>query len=690
MKLRLLPRLLVCILTPCILCMLVMVMLSQRQVSHALQKEIEDELRLVATLQARELDNLFNIIFGVGAYFSTDPVLNKLLTTNPDTPGYAAIVAETKSNLVSLTTTFDSIATAGVSDARNIVRAHTNDAILGVDLSTRHYIREAAQKGKQSYEVVIPTGAATLSMLLGSPVFDSDGKTILGVIFLNIRLEELSAITIEALRKGNTGYAFVLDEKGIFTMHPDKDMLRQDATPHAWARAMLSSQGGIMEYDWEGARKKAAYAKVPSTNMTVVIAVEMPELMQSARTLFISNLMLALCSVILVALIVFFVARGISGSLQYVVALVRKIESGDFKFSDEELRRNAIALKKQDEVAELIQGINHMRESLKQFFEESEHKTQAAEKATQEAQVAAAAAEEAKSQSMQARREGMLAAAGSLEEVVAVFSSTSAQLSAQIESSGQRASIQAARVADTATAMEEMNSTVLEVARNAANAAKTSDDTHTKAATGAQVVEKAVESIRIVHQQSDTLKSSMQELDSNAKAVSQIMGVISDIADQTNLLALNAAIEAARAGEAGRGFAVVADEVRKLAEKTMASTADVHKAIQAIQTSVDQSSRLADESAQGIEKATDFANQSGQSLQEIVSMVESSADQVRAIAAASEQQSATSEEINRSVGEVNSIAEETASAMREAAKAVEELVHQSKVLAALVEDMKKG
>jgi len=400
--------------------------------------------------------------------------------------------------------------------------------------------------------------------------------------------------------------------------------------------------------------------------------------------------MLALCSVILVALIVFFVARSISGSLQYVVALVRKIESGNFQFSEEELRRNAAALKKRDEIAELIAGINHMRESLKQFFEESEQKTQAAEKATQEAQVAAAAAEEAKSQSMHARREGMLAAAGSLEEVVAVFSSASAQLSAQIESSGQRASLQAARVADTATAMEEMNSTVLEVARNAANAAQTSDETHTKAATGAQVVEQAVESIRMVHQQSGTLKNSMQELDSNAKAVSQIMGVISDIADQTNLLALNAAIEAARAGEAGRGFAVVADEVRKLAEKTMASTADVHKAIQAIQTSVDQSSRLADESAQGIEKATDFANQSGQSLQEIVSMVESSADQVRAIAAASEQQSATSEEINRSVGEVNSIAEETASAMREAAKAVEELVHQSKVLAALVEDMKKG
>jgi len=304
--------------------------------------------------------------------------------------------------------------------------------------------------------------------------------------------------------------------------------------------------------------------------------------------------------------------------------------------------------------------------------------------------VAAAAAEEAKIQAVQARQQGMLAAASSLEDIVAVLSAASAQLSAQIESSGQRASLQAVRVADTATAMEEMNSTVLEVARSAAGTANISNETRTKAAIGTQVVEKAVGSIRVVHQQSGNLKNSMQELDSNAKAVSQIMGVISDIADQTNLLALNAAIEAARAGEAGRGFAVVADEVRKLAEKTMASTADVHKAIQAIQASVGQSSRLADESAQSIEKATDFANQSGLALQEIVSMVDASADQVRAIATASEQQAATSEEINRSVGEISSIAEETASAMRGATKAVEELVRQSQVLTALVENMKKG
>jgi Methyl-accepting chemotaxis protein len=141
------------------------------------------------------------------------------------------------------------------------------------------------------------------------------------------------------------------------------------------------------------------------------------------------------------------------------------------------------------------------------------------------------------------------------------------------------------------------------------------------------------------------------------------MNVISDIADQTNLLALNAAIEAARAGEAGRGFAVVADEVRKLAEKTLASTQDVGNAIAAIQDSTAKSVGDMDKAVGQVELATDFANQSGKALEEIVSTVEATADQVNAIAEASGQQSAASEEINHSIDNVTQVARQTADAM---------------------------
>ncbi len=137
---------------------------------------------------------------------------------------------------------------------------------------------------------------------------------------------------------------------------------------------------------------------------------------------------------------------------------------------------------------------------------------------------------------------------------------------------------------ETATAMEEMNATVLEVAHNASNAAESAARARENAQVGAEGVRQAVTSIDAIKDQILDLNESMGELGSQAEGIGQIMNVVTDIADQTNLLALNAAIEAARAGEAGRGFAVVADEVRKLAEKTMQATKEVGDAVSTIQS----------------------------------------------------------------------------------------------------------
>ena len=182
----------------------------------------------------------------------------------------------------------------------------------------------------------------------------------------------------------------------------------------------------------------------------------------------------------------------------------------------------------------------------------------------------------------------------------------------------------------------------------------------------------------------------MTLLDEHARAISRIMSVISDIADQTNLLALNAAIEAARAGDAGRGFAVVADEVRKLAEKTMTSTTDVGDAIRAIQSSAAQSIQQVDEAVNNISVATEYSNKSGQSLQEIVGMVDKTADEVRAIATASEQQSAVSDEINKSISDVNYLTGNTSESMKVALRELDELRHQTQSLMDLVEALKKS
>ena len=249
------------------------------------------------------------------------------------------------------------------------------------------------------------------------------------------------------------------------------------------------------------------------------------------------------------------------------------------------------------------------------------------------------------------------------------------QMTVQITQSTEGMEEQRSRTAEVATAIEEMNATILEVAKNAGDAAATAGQANTMASKGAELVDRVIAVMESVNSKAAGLKSEMQDLGGQAQGIGQIMQVISDIADQTNLLALNAAIEAARAGEAGRGFAVVADEVRKLAEKTMTATKEVSNYIQAIQESARRNMTATDETSQVIEDADVLAHDAGDALRQILNYVEKTSDQVRGIATAAEQQSATSEEINRSTEQINRIAEETAGTMSMASSSVESLAH---------------
>ncbi len=270
------------------------------------------------------------------------------------------------------------------------------------------------------------------------------------------------------------------------------------------------------------------------------------------------------------------------------------------------------------------------------------------------------------------------------------MAAASRELSERIDQANGGAQEQDGRVQETVTAVEEMNATILEVARNAGETAKNAQEAGTRAREGADLVVQVVAAVGGVRDASARLKENMRGLGQQAQGIGAVLGVISDIADQTNLLALNAAIEAARAGEAGRGFAVVADEVRKLAEKTMHATKEVGEAITGIQRGTTETERMVDEAAAAVDAATNLAGRSGESLAGIVSVVEAAGDQVRAIATAAEQQSATSEEINRSVESISRIASETADAMAQSARAVAELAELAESLSALVAEIRGG
>ncbi len=286
-----------------------------------------------------------------------------------------------------------------------------------------------------------------------------------------------------------------------------------------------------------------------------------------------------------------------------------------------------------------------------------------------------------------AQNENITRAALEAEKISQNLSSAAEELSAQIEQSSRGAEEQRDRVAETSTAMEEMNVTVLEVARNAGTAAEDADSAKAKAQNGESIVRRVIEAVDGVKSQADGLKVSMESLGVEATEIGNVLKVINDIADQTNLLALNAAIEAARAGEAGRGFAVVADEVRKLAESTMAATSEVGNVISKIQNMTKDNIKATEDAAQSAHRSSELANESGQTLEEIVSLVENAADQVRGIATAAEQQSATSEEINRATEDVSRISMETSQVLEEAAKAIQEVASMASKLNSVIEDI---
>ena len=392
-----------------------------------------------------------------------------------------------------------------------------------------------------------------------------------------------------------------------------------------------------------------------------------------------TTILLALAGIVISVLLIFFLTRSVNRQLGKdpgeLNILARRVADGDYNVDDGKAKTGVFA------------SLVVMVDALKQHIENARLESANAQEQSKKAMAAMEKAEAASAEARQ-KTQAMLQAAERLEGVAQVVSTASTQLSAQIEQSDRGTAETSQRLTEAATAMNEMNATVQEVARNAAQASTASAETRQKAQDGAAIVSRSLDSINHVHQSSLRLKEDMAQLGSHAQDISRIMGVISDIADQTNLLALNAAIEAARAGEAGRGFAVVADEVRKLAEKTMASTQDVGAVISAIQHSTATSMESVDKAVQEVDRAAEFANQSGTALEVIVSTVDATADQVNAIAAASEEQSAASEEINHTIIQINAMSLQAAQAMEEASKAVSDLAAQAHGLTSLVSDMK--
>lgn len=393
----------------------------------------------------------------------------------------------------------------------------------------------------------------------------------------------------------------------------------------------------------------------------------------------------ALILLLLGLLGMWFVAARISNPLIVMARAARRI--ADTSFADTSTLPSDSGYA--GELLDMLHSLSSMTGQAVEALSQAEKNAEQAKEKARIAEDAVRESEEAKREGERALKRGILEAAGRIEGVADRIAEDTERLSAQVKQSSTGATVQQGRMSEIVTAMEEMNATVLEVARNAAEAAKNANDSKDRASEGSGVVNDAISSIEEINTRVTEMKQGLNELGEQAEGIGRIMDVISDVADQTNLLALNAAIEAARAGEAGRGFAVVADEVRKLAEKTMDATSEVGTAISAIQSGTRRNIKKMEAVVDVVEQSTEQAERSGTSLSNIVNIADSTADQVRAIATASEQQATTSDEINRATEEVSRISVETNDSMNEASNALKELSLQAEELMDVLHEMQR-
>ena len=551
------------------------------------------------------------------------------------------------------------------------------------DLADREYVK-VALAGKEGYSSSPTKSLATGKLIVSvtAPVLDDSGK-VLGGVGMSYNLDKLIEDYIKATQVGESGHPFILSPKGVVVGHPDREQLLKDMSAEPGVEAMLASPKGEALRIRDGKEKYVTWTRVPGWNWIMAFTMNMDEVQSMARSE--RNLMIVLGSIAILALIgVCLIALE-----KIAVKPLKQLEEFASGVASGDLGRS-LSLRLSNEIGKLADSLRSMVLSLKGKIAEADEKSRLANEESAHAAQAAKTAEQACQAAELAKSEGMIQAASELEDVVEILGSASKVLSAQIEQSSHGAEEEAQRIAETAAAMEEMNATVLEVARNASQAAETAETAKRKAQGGAQAVTQVVKGISEIQSQSLQLKSDMTTLGKQAEGIGQVLNVISDIADQTNLLALNAAIEAARAGDAGRGFAVVADEVRKLAEKTMTATKEVGDAIGSIQVETKKNINNVEESVNKITATTDLASESGAALKEIVNLVDLTTDQVRSIATASEQQSASSEEINRSIEDINRISSQTSDSMRQSSEAVGELARQAVVLKDLIDQMKGG
>lgn len=458
----------------------------------------------------------------------------------------------------------------------------------------------------QPGQVVIndPIIATTSGNVTVIPSKRTDDRS--GVVGGNINMASLNELN-NTIRIGAEGYTFIVDQNRFYLAHPTTPV--GETNTQSYIDYLYEHDSGRFTYQYQGSTaKEGVFVTNKLTGWKIIGAIELVEISRATSGILYTTIIVIALSILIGALVTFYIVRSISGSLQIVTEATERIASGDLT--------EEIPIQTKDELGQLANSMNVMVRKLRDLIGEVLH---AAHNVASSSQEISASAEQI--------------ATGSSEQA------SSAQAVNEL--------------------FTDLTKAIESVAKNAEEAANLSRKTVEIAEEGGNVVKASIDGMNQVNEQ-------MALLEEDSNRIGDIIEVIDDIAEQTNLLALNAAIEAARAGEQGRGFAVVADEVRKLAERSREATEQIARIIKGMQHNTGLS-------VESVSQAVEKTSQINEAFQRIAEMINESSGRAEEIAAASEEQSAQSHQVLESVETISAASEEAAAASEEMAATTESL-----------------